>query len=137
MCDFFYFCTMKQILLFVIIVCSLQACEERDIKIPKQRGYFRIDLPERNYQQFSEKGFPYSFQIPALPDPSRRAVSGASALPLRSCPQAANPRHRSHPGSASGPPHAPSASGCRKARCRNSRPSTGETTARRIPPGLR
>ncbi|MBR5433393.1 MAG: gliding motility lipoprotein GldD [Bacteroidales bacterium] len=56
---------MKQILLFVIIVCSLQACEERDIKIPKQRGYFRIDLPERNYQQFSEKGFPYSFQIPA------------------------------------------------------------------------
>ena len=56
---------MKQILLFVIIVCSLQACEERDIKIPKQRGYFRIDLPERNYQQFSKKGFPYSFQIPA------------------------------------------------------------------------
>lgn len=56
---------MKQILLFVIIVCSLQACEERDIKIPKQRGYFRIDLPERNYQQFSENGFPYSFQIPA------------------------------------------------------------------------
>ncbi len=55
---------MKRILLFITIICAFQACQERDIKVPKQRGYFRIDLPERNYTQFSEKEFPYSFNIP-------------------------------------------------------------------------
>lgn len=56
---------MKRLLYFLLVVCSFQACEERDIKVPKQRGYFRIDLPERNYVQFSEKDFPYTFKVPS------------------------------------------------------------------------
>lgn len=56
---------MKRLILFFSIICVFQACEERDIKVPKQRGYFRIDLPERNYVQFSEKDFPYLFNVPS------------------------------------------------------------------------
>lgn len=56
---------MKRLIYFLLVVCSFQACEERDIKVPKQRGYFRIDLPERNYVQFSEKDFPYTFKVPS------------------------------------------------------------------------
>lgn len=55
---------MKRLLIFVTIILAFQACQERDIKIPKQRGYFRIDLPERDYTRFSDSGFPYSFSIP-------------------------------------------------------------------------
>jgi gliding motility-associated lipoprotein GldD len=38
---------------------------------PKPKGYFRIDLPERSYQQFDESGFPYSFEYPAYASISR------------------------------------------------------------------
>jgi len=31
---------------------------------PKPRAYFKIDFPERAYQQFSQAGFPYSFEYP-------------------------------------------------------------------------
>jgi gliding motility-associated lipoprotein GldD len=30
--------------------------------IPKPRGYFRIDLPEKTYEIFNETGYPYSFE---------------------------------------------------------------------------
>lgn len=30
----------------------------------KKRGYFHIDLPEREYQKFEKEGFPYSFEYP-------------------------------------------------------------------------
>lgn len=49
----------------MVIIGCLQACEEREIKVPKQRGYFRIDLPERNYTKFKQSDFPYSFNIPS------------------------------------------------------------------------
>lgn len=55
---------MKRILLIVAIACTLQACEEREINVPKERGYFRIDLPEHTYKMYSEKNFPYSFNVP-------------------------------------------------------------------------
>lgn len=32
--------------------------------VSKKRGYFNIELPERNYQKFDEKDFPYSFEYP-------------------------------------------------------------------------
>jgi len=41
---------------------------------PKPRGYFRIDLPEHEYQQFDSASFPYTFEYPiyatVLPDTS-------------------------------------------------------------------
>ena len=30
----------------------------------KQRGYYKIDFPEKSYQVFNEPGFPYSFEYP-------------------------------------------------------------------------
>lgn len=32
--------------------------------LPKPRGYFKIDLPRKAYQQFQQPGFPYTFEYP-------------------------------------------------------------------------
>lgn len=68
---------MKNLLLFISILFFLQACEERNIKVPKQRGYFRIDLPERSYKNFSEKDFPYTFNIPSYSNVVNDTDAGA------------------------------------------------------------
>jgi len=31
----------------------------------KKKGYFKIDFPERKYQNFQQEGFPYTFEYPA------------------------------------------------------------------------
>ena len=31
---------------------------------PRERGYFRIELPERSYQVFDRPGYPYTFEYP-------------------------------------------------------------------------
>jgi|SRR5690554_5569087 len=52
-----------KIVLFLSILFCL-SCTERDIKLPKQRGYFRIDFPERTYYSFEKKEFPYFLKLP-------------------------------------------------------------------------
>ena len=32
--------------------------------LPKPRGYYKIKLPEKAYQQFNQPGFPYQFEYP-------------------------------------------------------------------------
>ncbi|MDX2046641.1 MAG: hypothetical protein SFU87_07625 [Chitinophagaceae bacterium] len=32
--------------------------------VPKPKGYFKIDFPEKEYQLFSEPGYPYTFKYP-------------------------------------------------------------------------
>lgn len=44
------------------ILTLLLACERPFT--PKERGYFRIDFPERAYRTFDEPGYPYSFEYP-------------------------------------------------------------------------
>ena len=56
-----------RILTFFIVV-SLIGC--REVAVPKPRGHFRIDLPERQYVQFDENtlndpNIPLSFEYPA------------------------------------------------------------------------
>jgi len=46
----------------VLIVLMLTACGSDPV--PKPRGYFRIDLPEKEYMKF-DSTFPYSFEYPA------------------------------------------------------------------------
>ena len=48
--------------LTISIVLILSGCETPFT--PRERGYFRIDFPERSYVQFEEKGFPYTFEYP-------------------------------------------------------------------------
>jgi gliding motility-associated lipoprotein GldD len=33
--------------------------------MPKPKGYFNIDLPQKSYTRFDQPGFPYTFEIPS------------------------------------------------------------------------
>ena len=35
---------------------------------PKQRGYFKIDLPKHQYRSFDQPGYPYTFEYPVYAD---------------------------------------------------------------------
>lgn len=69
---------MKHLIILILstVILILSACEERKIYIPKQRGYFRIDFPERTVQKFIGD-YPYSFMLPdyatIIPDTSEDA----------------------------------------------------------------
>lgn len=43
---------------------SLLAVSCTQTYTPKPRGYFRIDLPRKQYRVFDEPGYPYSFEYP-------------------------------------------------------------------------
>ncbi len=45
---------------FMIILLSCRPSSP----VPKPKGYYRIDLPDRAYQTFHEPGFPYHFEYP-------------------------------------------------------------------------
>ncbi|MBP6335359.1 MAG: gliding motility lipoprotein GldD [Bacteroidia bacterium] len=64
------------LILIPLIACLLfSGCEED--YVPKPRGYFRIEMPEKNYVKYQPADCPYSFDIPSYstvaPDPSPRA----------------------------------------------------------------
>ena len=46
-------------LCLIFLFLLLSGCSEY---IPKPRGYFRIDLPEKTYETFNESGYPYFFE---------------------------------------------------------------------------
>lgn len=50
------------VLLLILMVLGVYSCEN-DYQ-PKPRGYFRIELPVKEYQRFQISSFPYEFDIP-------------------------------------------------------------------------
>ena len=48
--------------LFLLIIVFFAACG--NTYSPKPHGYFRIELPEKQYVKFSNNNVPYSFEIP-------------------------------------------------------------------------
>ena len=52
---------MRFLPLFSLILLLVTSCT--DSYMPKPRGYFRIDLPERSYRVF-DSTFPYTFEYP-------------------------------------------------------------------------
>ncbi len=54
---------MKKIIIILFIALGFWACNNEN-QTPKPRGYFRITLPQRNYQVFDSVSFPYQFQYP-------------------------------------------------------------------------
>ncbi|WP_341834197.1 gliding motility lipoprotein GldD [Chitinophaga pollutisoli] len=54
---------MKRLLPLLILAFSFTACQQQG-HTPKPRGYFRIDLPEKQYQLFDRPGYPYTFEYP-------------------------------------------------------------------------
>jgi gliding motility-associated lipoprotein GldD len=47
----------------VFLLCLMAVACNSDYTI-RQKGYFRIDFPERAYQTFEREGFPYTFEYP-------------------------------------------------------------------------
>ena len=68
---------MKRIVLFAVLffAVAMVACQHES-GTPKPRGYYRIDLPKKEYKYYDE-GCPYSFDIPVyskvVPDLSKNA----------------------------------------------------------------
>jgi gliding motility-associated lipoprotein GldD len=54
---------MKQLVVLFFFTVLLFACNS-DYTIGKKRGYFKIDFPEKSYQQFDQPGYPYRFEYP-------------------------------------------------------------------------
>ncbi len=57
----------NSIVLLLLLVCSCFSC--RDVSVPKPKGYFRIDLPDKKYQAFNKKSsiitnMPFTFEYP-------------------------------------------------------------------------
>lgn len=57
---------MKKInlIIFISLICILSSCSHTPV--PKPKGYFRIDLPEKKYELFEgqDKTKPFSFEYP-------------------------------------------------------------------------
>lgn len=52
-----------KILLFAVLLCILfQSCNSE--YTPRQRGYFNIELPKKEYRLFNQPGYPYTFEYP-------------------------------------------------------------------------
>jgi gliding motility-associated lipoprotein GldD len=53
----------KKSILYTLFFCiATIACKEKPVNKPK--GYFKIDLPQHQYQVFNQEGYPYSFEYP-------------------------------------------------------------------------
>lgn len=46
-----------------MIILLLFSCN--DVSTPKPKGYFRIDLPEKNYKVYNDANCPFQFDLPA------------------------------------------------------------------------
>jgi len=54
---------LSRIVIFFLVVHAIFSCNS-DYTI-RQRGYFKIELPEHKYVTFDKPGYPYSFEYPA------------------------------------------------------------------------
>ena len=48
---------------YILFFVSCISCGEETAEIPKPRGYYRIDFPQKNYQQLNIE-CPYTFEFP-------------------------------------------------------------------------
>ncbi|MCC7331177.1 MAG: gliding motility lipoprotein GldD [Flavobacteriales bacterium] len=60
---------MKKLILLSFVSVSFLACDE-EVYTPKPKGYFRIDLPEKKYELYSDN-CPFSFEKPVYSSISR------------------------------------------------------------------
>lgn len=57
---------VKKVIYFLLaasLPIIFSACQQQG-STPKPRGYFRIDLPKKEYRLFNEPGYPFSFEYP-------------------------------------------------------------------------
>ncbi len=69
---------MKKLWIVLLLMTGFFSCTEPEYS-PKPRGFYRIELPERNYTDFQPEDCPFTFKIPdyAIPvkDTNRFAES--------------------------------------------------------------
>lgn len=58
--------------IFTLFFVLLSSCSNY---MPKPRGYFRIALPEKEYVEYSEEGYPYKFEIANISKVERHATT--------------------------------------------------------------
>jgi gliding motility-associated lipoprotein GldD len=61
---------LKKISLLALLVSIISLSSCREVSVPKPKGHFRIDLPEKQYVLFNDKpgkigNMPFSFEYPA------------------------------------------------------------------------
>lgn len=66
---------MRYFLLSCLLALLVAGCRP-DTYTPKPRGYFRIELPEHQYQHFFGAGFPYEFDYPVYANIQRDSMPG-------------------------------------------------------------
>ena len=54
---------VRSCLVYFFWLITVAACNS-NYTVGKKKGYFRIDFPEKKYQEFDQPGYPYSFQYP-------------------------------------------------------------------------
>jgi len=67
--------TQPAILLAFIIFLSLAGCHQETS--PRPRGYFRIDMPKKNYQQYQTQNCPFTFRYPVYAEIKKVENPGA------------------------------------------------------------
>ncbi len=50
--------------LVVLIAFALSSCEPDVVFTPRPRGYYRIEMPAKNYVKYDSSDVPYTFEIP-------------------------------------------------------------------------
>lgn len=50
--------------LVLLIAFALSSCEPDVVYTPRPRGYFRIEMPAKNYVKYDSANVPYTFEIP-------------------------------------------------------------------------
>jgi gliding motility-associated lipoprotein GldD len=53
----------SRLLILLGVIIGIASCRPA-VPVPKPRGYFKIELPEHQYQAFDSSSFPYTFEYP-------------------------------------------------------------------------
>ncbi len=63
--------------LFSVLLLFLVSCRPAT-PVPKPKGYYKIELPDRAYQSFAKPGYPYRFEYPVYGEIEEEAPLDAS-----------------------------------------------------------
>jgi gliding motility-associated lipoprotein GldD len=55
---------MKRNVVLIVSLIALIAVACNSEYVPKPRGYFKIDFPQKQYRTFAQPGYPYTFEYP-------------------------------------------------------------------------
>lgn len=70
--------TLSATIFIYILLFAVSSCNSTFV--PKPKGYFKIDFPQKKYQLFNQPGYPYTFEYPVYADVAKDSMFlGSSA----------------------------------------------------------